>query len=307
MGDSLGQVQPTTDESHVNAFDDLFGGAGQQSNNPFKQPAQNVQINFNGPVYLNSGAGPQQIGAQPSQPNPSSNNPFLQSSQNPSHEMEFPSNEFPNRLSASKPPAKTLHSMEEKSLRKLEPYFSLIDGGDHFKVVCTNKDDHNMNLCDDVLLITKKQARMLTRKRQPDDLQGRFEQPTYGIIGLMNVFNYIFIVLITDKENVGKLPYNDFVYRIKQVDFVPFSKNFTNFRQIADPEILRHVTGIKHVLENQGFYFSYHADITSSYQKQFQTLQQIPDHKDMDLYTLRNRMIDQRYMFNYRITSDFRY
>mmetsp|Transcript_23530 Transcript_23530/g.36219 ORF Transcript_23530/g.36219 Transcript_23530/m.36219 type:complete len:162 (+) Transcript_23530:221-706(+) len=152
--------------------------------------------------------------------------------------------------------------------RKLEPYFSLVDGGDHFKVVCTTKDDQNMNMCDETLLIAKKDVRMITRKRQPDDLNGTFVQPTFGIIGVMNVCSYNFMVLITDKENVGRLPHHDFVYRIKQVDFVPFSKNFTNFREIPEPEILRHVTGIKHVLENQGFYFSYHADISSNSQRQ---------------------------------------
>lgn len=69
--------------------------------------------------------------------------------------------------------------------------------------------------------------------------------------------------MITDRQLVAKLPSGDNVYLVKGVEFVPFHKSRQPYTML-DKEIVSYVDGIKKVLVEQGFYFSYHADLTSS-------------------------------------------
>jgi uncharacterized membrane protein YccF (DUF307 family) len=79
----------------------------------------------------------------------------------------------------------------------------------------------------------------------------------------MNIESHIFIIIIQEKQLVAKMPSEDFVYRITKVEFIPFDKNIVEYQKMP-LEIVKYVDGIKKVLEEQGFYFSYHSDITSS-------------------------------------------
>ena len=63
------------------------------------------------------------------------------------------------------------------------------------------------------------------------------------------------------------MPSRDFVYLITGVEFIPFDKNIREYTNMP-LEIVKYVDGIKKVLQEQGFYYSYHADITSSQQRQ---------------------------------------
>ena len=62
------------------------------------------------------------------------------------------------------------------------------------------------------------------------------------------------------------MPSGDFVYRISGVEFIPFDKNIVNYVHMP-LDIVKYVDGIKKILQEQGFYYSYHADITSSQQR----------------------------------------
>jgi hypothetical protein len=55
----------------------------------------------------------------------------------------------------------------------------------------------------------------------------------------------------------------DAVYMITKVEFIPFDSNISDYKQLP-VEIVRYVDGIKTLLQDQGFYFSYYADITSN-------------------------------------------
>ena len=46
---------------------------------------------------------------------------------------------------------------------KPEPYFTLINDSNHFRVHCTTLDDQDMNLRDDILIIEKKGPKIYTR------------------------------------------------------------------------------------------------------------------------------------------------
>ena len=73
--------------------------------------------------------------------------------------------------------------------------------------------------------------------------------------------------MIKDKERVAILPTDDPVYIIKGVEFVPFSaEKIEETPEHTLKEISRYIFEIKHMLENDGFYFTYGADITNSQQ-----------------------------------------
>lgn len=104
---------------------------------------------------------------------------------------------------------------------------------------------------------------MYQRNREDGDDSGRVQYPTYGILGILNVGSHIFVILIIERRLVAKMPTGDFVYRITGVEFIPFDKNILNYLHMPQ-EIVKYVDGIKKILQEQGFYYTYHGDITSS-------------------------------------------
>ena len=75
------------------------------------------------------------------------------------------------------------------------------------------------------------------------------------------------IAMITERQFIAKTPHGDNIYLIKDVDFVPFNKSIFTYTDLPK-EIVVYIDGIKKILTEQGFYFSYHADLTSSQQRQ---------------------------------------
>ena len=116
---------------------------------------------------------------------------------------------------------------------------------------------------DDILVIEKKGCIIYSRAKEGIDEEGGLQYPTYGVIGIMNIESHIFVLIITERQLVAKMPSGDFVYLIQKVEFIPFDKNIVEYKNMP-LEIVKYVDGIKKVLEEQGFYYSYHADITSS-------------------------------------------
>ena len=82
----------------------------------------------------------------------------------------------------------------------------------------------------------------------------------------MNIESHIFIIIITERNVVAKMPSGDAVYLITGVEFIPFDKNIREYTNMP-LELVKFVDGVKNVLQNQGFYYSCHADMTSSQQR----------------------------------------
>ena len=62
------------------------------------------------------------------------------------------------------------------------------------------------------------------------------------------------------------MPNGDNIYLVRGVEFIPFDKNIQSY-MVLPKDIVDYVDGIKKLLTEQGFYFSYHADLTSSQQR----------------------------------------
>jgi hypothetical protein len=55
--------------------------------------------------------------------------------------------------------------IKAKNLSKPEPYFTMINEKDHFRVLCTTVDDQNMQMRDDILVIEKKGCVIYNRRK----------------------------------------------------------------------------------------------------------------------------------------------
>lgn len=137
---------------------------------------------------------------------------------------------------------------KSKVLEKLEPFYTLVEENDHFRVVCRTQDEQGMLMRDETLMIEKKGCIIYQRFQEDHDARGQVTYSTYGIIGIMNIGNQIFIVIITNREKVASMPSGDSVYLIKGVEFVPFDKNFYQYQQM-NQETLKYVNGVKKLLE----------------------------------------------------------
>ena len=96
------------------------------------------------------------------------------------------------------------------------------------------------------------------------------------------------------------MPSRDFVYLITAVEFIPFDKNIREYTNMP-LEIVKYVDGIKKVLQEQGFYYSYHADITSSQQRQADVKFEQTFGINYS-YSFRDKHMDPRYHWNKKIT-----
>ena len=141
--------------------------------------------------------------------------------------------------------------------------------------------------------------------REKFDDEGGIQYPNHGIVGIINIESHIFIVIISEKKLVAKMPSSDFVYLVTGVEFIPFDKNIPDYTKMPI-EIVKYVEGIKKVLQEQGFYYSNHADITSSQQRQAN----VKFEQSFGInysYAFRDKHMDKRYHWNKNITRDFTY
>jgi len=78
-----------------------------------------------------------------------------------------------------------------------------------------------------------------------------------GLLGILNISGYNFLVVVTQKEFAAKLGWSS-IYRIKQNELIPFNEDY-NVLYSLNP----YIEGINRLL-NSGFYFSYHENITQN-------------------------------------------
>ena len=79
----------------------------------------------------------------------------------------------------------------------------------------------------------------------------------------MNMDVHLFLIIATERQLVARMPSGDFVYLLKSVEMIPFDSNL-NDPSVMPHDIQQYINGVKQILENQGFYFSYFADITNN-------------------------------------------
>ena len=72
--------------------------------------------------------------------------------------------------------------------------------------------------------------------------------PTYGVVGIINVEQHIFIAIITERQHIAKMPSGDYVYLIQGVDLIPFDKDILDYNELP-VEIVKYVDGIKRIFE----------------------------------------------------------
>ena len=94
-----------------------------------------------------------------------------------------------------------------------------------------------MPMRDDILIIEKRGCVIYSRRkfinhiltaivRENRDEFGPNIKGCHGIVGIINIGNQLFLVLIKRKELAATMPSGDNVYLIKEVELVPFDKNF---------------------------------------------------------------------------------
>lgn len=71
---------------------------------------------------------------------------------------------------------------------------------------------------------------------------------------------------MTQTEPVARCPQGNLIHQVKAVEFIPLSEDFKK-RLKAAKETLKYLEGMRKVITEQGFYFSYYTDLTRSQQR----------------------------------------
>ena len=116
---------------------------------------------------------------------------------------------------------------------------------------------------DDVIIIEKRGCQIYSKLSEIKDFQGGIHHECEAVAGIINVKNHIFVTLIKQKEKVAVMHTGDVVYMVKQIEFIPFDHNFSKYEHL-NVEVIKYTQGVKKILEEEGFYFSYYADLTSN-------------------------------------------
>ena len=101
------------------------------------------------------------------------------------------------------------------------------------------------------------------------------------------------------------MPAGDYVYLIKVVEMIPFDKHVNDINKLP-LDVQKFAVGVKQILEQQGFYYSYHADITSNLQRQEAQKFKYEAGQNHS-YAFREQFLDKRYLWNHKITQDFKF
>ena len=94
----------------------------------------------------------------------------------------------------------------------------------------------------------------------------------HGIFGILSLFdNELFLVVVTQVNQVGKCPRGKKIYQIQGVDFIPFFSKIEADGKLSPPlqaDVVKQLKGVQKLLEEQNFYFSYYSDLTNSQERQ---------------------------------------
>ena len=80
-----------------------------------------------------------------------------------------------------------------------------------------------------------------------------------GVLGIIDICGYNFLICITGREYIGKLDTSN-IYAIKSVEFFEFYQELQGY---SNPAVKNYIDGMKKIL-TLGCYFSYHSDLTSN-------------------------------------------
>ena len=94
-------------------------------------------------------------------------------------------------------------------------------------------------------------------------MQTQDELSFQGIVGILQVFDDLFLCLVTQSEPVGRCPQGNLIHSVKAVEFIPLADDFKS-RLKELKETLKYLEGMRKILSQQGFYFSYYSDLTRS-------------------------------------------
>ncbi len=119
--------------------------------------------------------------------------------------------------------------------------------------------------------------------------------PFHALLGIIEIKGERFLLLVSQIQNAGTI-YQDHisnVFRVKEAVFISFTCDTNHSRLPSDVRAL--LGGITQVLQ-QGMYFSYHYDLTS-------TLQRTAKHHASGLSLF--DVAEKQYMWNYPISKEF--
>lgn len=201
----------------------------------------------------------------------------------------------------------------------VEPYFTLLNCPDYFKIVCSTLDFDDQALKPKPLngktLIIKKEGCLIYEEDASggvdEDLQNvephnQFQH--HGILGVLNLFDTeLFLVLVTACTPAGRCPRGHQIHQISQVDFIPFFSKIEADGKQNPPlhaDVIKQLKGVQKLLEEQYFYFSYYSDISSNQERQSieRAAYQAKNHKSQDILWWRrpkNQEAEQVLPFDY--------
>jgi hypothetical protein len=123
---------------------------------------------------------------------------------------------------------------------------------------------------------------------------------TNGLLGILSVHSYNFLVCITEKQYVAQVE-GSIIYKINRIELIPFTEEAAQV-SLTNPQLKDYVEGIKRLIATQYFYFSYNMDLTSSRQRAGKM-------RNESLGGQRSvwETCDKRYFWNYNICQEFFY
>ena len=119
----------------------------------------------------------------------------------------------------------------------------------------------------DVLIIEKKGCVMHSAERKDDILDSGTHHQTYGLIGILTIGMQSFVVIITDRDPIARSPGDgNTIYEITSIDFIPFDSNVATYKDVGCQDTLKYLEGVRKVIEEQGFFYSYYSDLSRNLQ-----------------------------------------
>lgn len=165
---------------------------------------------------------------------------------------------------------------------QLEPYFTLLNCRDHFKIICQTLDFDDSQLKPKPLygktLYIKKEGCIIYEKDDDDvsldleSIEAHNQIQHHGVLGVLSLMETeLFLVIVTASAVAGRCPQGHQIHQITQVDFIPFFSKIEADGKHSPPlsaDVVKQLKGVQKLLEEQHFYFSYYADLSSNQERQ---------------------------------------
>ncbi|KAJ8656399.1 hypothetical protein O0I10_007967 [Lichtheimia ornata] len=89
----------------------------------------------------------------------------------------------------------------------------------------------------------------------------------YGVLGFIQLISGYYLIVITNRENVGTLRGHD-IYRVGSFQILPLARNLSGLSEEQRKDEHEYVSLLESHIKAGGFYFSYSYDLTLSLQRQ---------------------------------------